>query len=385
MTKRTVALIGILTLGILFPFFAFAAPATELKYTLLAPVGDIPTQPTLSQYLQGMFRFLIGLSGALAVIMIVICGIKYMGSGDNSGGKSDAKECIKNAIFGVLIALGAWILLNTINPLTLSNNFIVPKLPTASGGGSVPDPKPGTQGKPAIYEPLPTNPGFWYRWRDETGIHNERYESAAECTAMTEEHYKKNGILPVEGIDCKQITPTNRPITQSEKDTRTSLCGNESCVCGTKTCPGKAVSINKSPCLAGQTACTNVGGLPNDTVDFIKSLAQACNCQILITGGTEPGHKTHAPNSPIFDLRLTPLDPLYRLIKGADADISEQTGKKGFCSFAGNRAWLYNEYYFTDEKSAVNNGGVRHWHVCKKGAQKCAFVNENTKNATSCK
>ncbi len=64
---------------------------------------------------------IIGITGILAVVMIVICGIRLMTSASASG-KSEAKSCITNAIFGVLIALGGWLLLNTVNPQLLKND-----------------------------------------------------------------------------------------------------------------------------------------------------------------------------------------------------------------------------------------------------------------------
>lgn len=403
--------------GILFfaPIFAFAqitgvTPIGQLlpqdgsiSYQLLAPIGGLTGAPTLSQYLQGMFRFLIGLSGALAVIMIVICGIKYMGSGDNSGARSDARECIKNALFGVLIAIGAWMLLNTINPQTLNNNFIVPQHQLQDG--TPPDEKPGTGARPAIVTPPPkAGQGgktiYWYRYRDENGnIKNASYSSPEECAAG-KSLFLLGGLPPLNAnnqpcqdgdtgcISCTVTTALNQPIAQNEKDARMRLCGNESCSCGDKPCANKPVSINHGSCLAGSSGkgCTNVGGLPVQTLDFITSIASACQCQILITGGTEPGHATHAVGQPVFDLRLTIFDPLYNMIKGADAQISEREGKRGYCAFGGNRAWEYNGYYFVDEKSAICKGGVRHWHICQVGSTKCGknIVNPDTKDAASC-
>ena len=131
--------IAILLLSFL-PVVALAAPAT---YDLLAPIGTLPTTVTLTEYLQGIFKTIVGIVGVLAVIMIVVCGIRLMGSG-SAGGKSEAKQCIWNAVFGILLAIGSWLLLNTINPLLLKNDATLSVAPAVVGAPTPPAPPSGT-------------------------------------------------------------------------------------------------------------------------------------------------------------------------------------------------------------------------------------------------
>lgn len=85
-------------------------------YTLLAPIGKLTVAPdNIGDYFNTIFLIAIGLCGALAVIMIVIGGVQYMGD-ESIFGKTEAKSKIMSAILGLLIALGAYALLNTINP-----------------------------------------------------------------------------------------------------------------------------------------------------------------------------------------------------------------------------------------------------------------------------
>jgi hypothetical protein len=58
----------------------------------------------------------------LAVVMIVIGGIEYMTT-ELISGKEAGKERILHAIFGLLLALGAWTLLNQINPDILKTDL----------------------------------------------------------------------------------------------------------------------------------------------------------------------------------------------------------------------------------------------------------------------
>src|SRR3989344_4837402 len=87
----------------------------QTDYTLLAPIDDYVGEKTqANSYLASIFRLAIAVAGGLAVIMIIWGGIQYM-STDAIGGKSEAKDTIQNAIWGLLLALGAYIILNTIN------------------------------------------------------------------------------------------------------------------------------------------------------------------------------------------------------------------------------------------------------------------------------
>src|ERR1035437_4644259 len=97
-------------------------------YNLLAPLpglnsvsntGVCPSDPSASNgigcYLNLIFKIGIGLCGALAVIMMIIGGVQWMGT-ESVFGKTEAKGRILSAILGLFIALGAFAILNTINP-----------------------------------------------------------------------------------------------------------------------------------------------------------------------------------------------------------------------------------------------------------------------------
>ena len=136
----------------LIPLFIFAScfllPATIIAqgtdptpYKLLAPLpGYVPDTTNVKFYLEGLFKLIIAIAGVLAVVMIIFGGIKYMSS-EAFEGKSDAKDTIKNALVGLLLAISAWLILNTINPnlvkfdLSLERQSFTPN--TNVGGQSV--------------------------------------------------------------------------------------------------------------------------------------------------------------------------------------------------------------------------------------------------------
>jgi len=116
-------------------------PNTKTTYTLLAPLPGldgadqtIDTQKSdtnpcpFGKYLNIMIKLFFGIAGVLAVVMIVMGGIEYMTS-ELVSSKEAGKESIRNALLGLLLALGAWLILNTLNPDLL--NICLNTLPTA--------------------------------------------------------------------------------------------------------------------------------------------------------------------------------------------------------------------------------------------------------------
>ena len=114
--------------------------AQTTEYQLLAPLPlsgpDQPetTRTTAAQYLQGIFILIIGIATVLAVLAIIYGGIKYM-STDAFGEKNEAKTTIQNAIWGLLLAIGAWLILFTVNPRLVNFNLSIPVQPIATTTG----------------------------------------------------------------------------------------------------------------------------------------------------------------------------------------------------------------------------------------------------------
>lgn len=106
------------------------------NYTLLQPLpcenipgctnGELSTynaggENPIGTYLNMMIKLLIGLSGVAAMVMIVIGGLEYMTT-ELVSHKENAKERITNAVFGLILALGSYTLLYTINPDLLNTD-----------------------------------------------------------------------------------------------------------------------------------------------------------------------------------------------------------------------------------------------------------------------
>ena len=94
-------------------------PLTSLPGVTNVNVG---ANGNVSSYLGSMYTLGIMIATALAVIMIMWGGIEYM-STDSMGGKEGGKEKVTNALFGLILALSSWLILNTINHQLISSNL----------------------------------------------------------------------------------------------------------------------------------------------------------------------------------------------------------------------------------------------------------------------
>lgn len=105
---------------------------SSTEYKFLAPLPNssetfnTKDAGALGNYINLIINLVIGISAVLAVVMIVMGGIEYMGS-ELISSKEAGKERIQNAILGLLIALGAYALLNTINPDLLNSDINIPE------------------------------------------------------------------------------------------------------------------------------------------------------------------------------------------------------------------------------------------------------------------
>jgi len=275
---------------ILFPVFVFAILILGVEnvsaQALLEPLGGGSSGGTVTDpggYIKNLYGIGVSLAGILAVIMIIVGGVEYITSAANPSGRADANKRIWAAIGGLLIALLSYIILNTINPNLVRFGVSIDgtgAVQTQITGGSV-----GSSVPPITPSPGPGGP--------------------PPGDELSEQ--RARGILGI----------------------------------------GDSVSVSNPPCVGAQTTgCTNVAGLPLNTVNHVRQLSMACgdNCSVVITGGTENGHQTHAVGIPIIDLRKNiGLDDF--IIKNASSVETTSLGKK----------YTVDGVTFLDE----NN----HWHT----------------------
>ncbi len=99
------------------------------SYKLLVPLpifGSIfnASGKSFGDYLSIMFTFFVSFAGVLAVVMLIFGGIQYM-STDAVSGKSEGLAKVEQAIWGLLIVLASYVILNTVNPNLVKFNFSI--------------------------------------------------------------------------------------------------------------------------------------------------------------------------------------------------------------------------------------------------------------------
>ncbi|MFA6158504.1 MAG: pilin [Candidatus Paceibacterota bacterium] len=95
-------------------------PLTTIPGLITAGVATNPVT-----IIMGVYGLAIGIGSVIATVMIIWAGFEYMYV-EAIGKKSAAKERITNAFLGLLVILGSYILLRTINPNLVSFNVTLP-------------------------------------------------------------------------------------------------------------------------------------------------------------------------------------------------------------------------------------------------------------------
>ncbi len=92
-------------------------------YAPLVNVPGVKVGANLTDYLSGMYNFVISVVGILAMAVIVYGGMRYLTSAGNPAAAEEAKDAITSAIYGLVLAMASWLILNIVNPdmLVLKN------------------------------------------------------------------------------------------------------------------------------------------------------------------------------------------------------------------------------------------------------------------------
>lgn len=103
-----------------------AIPIPTIKFTDLggpSAEGGIYHLPWIAEYIAGLYRYSLNLGGVIATVMIVIGGFQYLTAGGDAGRVKAGKQRITDAVIGLLLLVGSYVILNTVNPdlVTLSS------------------------------------------------------------------------------------------------------------------------------------------------------------------------------------------------------------------------------------------------------------------------
>ncbi|MBU1033209.1 pilin, partial [Patescibacteria group bacterium] len=97
--------------------------APEPIINLSMPIGGVSTVQGFREFVAVIFKYIMGIVATAAAVMFVWGGFRYI-FGSAAGGIERAKEIMIDATVGLIIALGAVTILQTINPATLKLNAL---------------------------------------------------------------------------------------------------------------------------------------------------------------------------------------------------------------------------------------------------------------------
>ncbi len=95
-----------------------------------APGGARLNPDSIDSLFTYVYNFALGLGGLFAFFRLVYAGILWGSEGSGISAKTDARSTIINTIFGLLLLLFSWVILNTVNPQILNLNLSISKTET---------------------------------------------------------------------------------------------------------------------------------------------------------------------------------------------------------------------------------------------------------------
>ncbi len=95
---------------------SFVSVTHAVNISLSFPGVNYSTSTPPGTIVNGFYQFALLIGGILAFGAIVYGGVRYMTSAGNPSGQHEAKEWILSALIGIILLVGAYLILNTVNP-----------------------------------------------------------------------------------------------------------------------------------------------------------------------------------------------------------------------------------------------------------------------------
>src|SRR3989344_5248787 len=125
-----------IVLAVAVSFFMFVPYALAQGFVPLAPIPGLtdvqPTSGGLATFFNNLYKFMIGIAAALAVIMITWPGLKIALNRDIVSTIMSSKGTFSNPVFALLLALSPYPVFSIFNPTFLSLSLNPPRLNTSA-------------------------------------------------------------------------------------------------------------------------------------------------------------------------------------------------------------------------------------------------------------
>lgn len=266
----------------------------------LPGIGKTVSAGDFSGYLNAAFKIGIIVAILLAVVMLVIAGIEYMGS-DSFFSKESAKKKIYDAIGGLILALGIFLFLNTVNPDLVKLNLNIQH--TAPAAKNIPETASGK------YDKLPTVPTCYEDCVVIPGQYGVPTKTPGACSGSgpckVKSNLANNLMLLNKSLDQKnigwQVTEAWPPTGYSESRPngihKSSCHGDGSCVDANffQNTPATTENINKF-CDSAKLYLGSVAYEVRTNADA-ADLKGKISCTVWVTGNTPHFHMPIVSNS----------------------------------------------------------------------------------------
>ena len=353
----------------------FASAHGAHAYQLLEPsfFTSSPGEPVaLPDYVQRLYTFALWTIGIAAFLMLSIGAFWYVTSAGNNAQVETAKNIIRDALFGLIVVLLGVIILGLINPALVNvdlrgiTSLRVDQDGSTPGGlvsGSAGGTGVGGGGRIA-FSPYCYNQGAG------TGstfpsTNVACFNSLADCEDASGSADACGRVRSVFGSDLARHCARSGSGVYECFDSEGACAENHSeCIqtediaseielYGTLT-EGEIRGMLQVPvCSSGENPATCTGdnttvrGLPQRAIDGVNELNAACNCNLVITAGTDipeilgtSYHQTHGSGRPIVDFRADPalLDYLREAASEEGGTVGRNTrGEEVFILPDGSR------------------------------------------------
>jgi hypothetical protein len=110
---------------------AYAQTTVWSGVCVSGPNNDVATIQGLECLIANIFTVIITLIGLAAFVMLIVGSVRWLTSGGNSSSLDTAKKTMTYAIFGIIIALSAFIVINLISGFTGVESIKEFRIPTS--------------------------------------------------------------------------------------------------------------------------------------------------------------------------------------------------------------------------------------------------------------
>ncbi|MEK7615122.1 MAG: hypothetical protein AAB431_01915 [Patescibacteria group bacterium] len=91
-------------------------PIPGVTFTAPLKSAKLLSVSFLSQYISGLYKYLLSIAGVIAIVMVMIGGFQYVLGAGAKGQGEKGKERIKNGVIGLILLLSVYLILYTVNP-----------------------------------------------------------------------------------------------------------------------------------------------------------------------------------------------------------------------------------------------------------------------------